>query len=163
MGWLKYPVVRRTGWAGLLGLGLGLILPAPGHARLGETEAAITKRFGDSLATLPAPANLPKSVQNRLVSKIYAVGGKKDGALVEITFLEGISASEFYFLEGEKAKAAEKLNETQIQIILEANAGTSAWEATGSSGWKRRDGSARAQLRETTPSVSLNPNIPLQT
>lgn len=157
------PALHRTVWAGFLMLGLGLALPSPSQARLGETETAITKRFGDSLATLPAPANLPKKLQNRLVSKIYAVGGKKDGALVEITFLEGISASEFYFLEGEKAKTPERLNETQIQMILEANAGNSSWESLGGSAWRRQDGSARAQIRETTPSVSLNPNIPLQT
>lgn len=157
------PALRRTGWVGLLGLGIGLALTTPGQARLGENEAAIIRRFGESLATLPAPANLPKSLQNRLVSKIYAVGGKKDGALVEITFLEGVSASEFYFLEGEKSKTTDKLNETQIQMILQANAGNSSWAALGGSGWRRQDGLARAQLRETIPSVSLNPNIPLQT
>jgi len=133
------------------------------QARLGENEAAITRRFGEPLATLPAATNLPKNLQKQLVSRIYGVGGKKDGALVEVTFLEGISTCEFYFLEGEKAKGPEKLNETQIQFILEANAGDSGWESTGGTSWKRKDGSAKAVLRETTPSVSLNPKIPLQT
>lgn len=142
---------------------LGLLLACPLQARLGETEPAIAKRFGNPLATLPAPADLPKSLQNRLVSRIYAVGGKKDGALVEITFLEGVSVNEFYFLEGEKAKTPEKFNETQIQYILDANAGNSSWEPTGRSDWKRRDGSAEARLREISPSVSLNPSVPLQT
>lgn len=148
-----------------LGVGLiwGLVLEPNLHARLGESETAIVRRFGEPLATLPAPANLPKNLQNRLVSKIYSVGGKKDGALIEVTFLEGVSASEFYFLESEKAKTTEKLNDTQIQFILEANAGDSAWEPTGATGWKRKDGTAKATLRETTPSVSLNPNVPLQT
>jgi len=142
---------------------VGFLLIPKLHARLGENEAAIARRFGDPLATLPAPANLPKNLQNRLVSKIYSVGGKKDGALIEVTFLEGFSASEFYFLEGEKAKTAEALNAMQIQYILEANAGDSSWESTGSTSWKRKDGLAKAALRETTPSVSLNPNVPLQT
>lgn len=141
----------------------GMCFSSKLHARLGESEAAIVRRFGEPLATLPAPANLPKNLQNRLVSKIFSVGGKKDGALIEVTFLEGVSTSEFYFLEGEKAKATEKLNDTQIQYILEANAGDSAWESTGSTSWKRKDGLAKATLRETTPSVSLNPNVPLQT
>ena len=133
------------------------------HARLGENEAAIVRRFGEPLATLPTPTNLPKNLPTRPISKIYSVGGKKDGALVEVTFLEGISACEFYFLEGEKAKTPERLNEMQIQLILEANAGESSWEPMGGTRWKRKDGSAKAILRETTPSVSLNPNIPLQT
>jgi len=142
---------------------IGLFLTPNIHARLGENETAIARRFGDPLATLPAPANLPKNLQTRLVSRIYSVAGKKDGALIEVTFLEGVSACEFYFLEGEKAKTPEKLNDAQIQFILEANAGDSTWESTGASSWKRKNGSAKAVLRETTPSVSLNPNIPLQT
>lgn len=156
-------ILSRALFRGAAVFCLGLFLTCPLQARLGENEAAIARRFGEPLATLPAPGNLPKKLQNRLVSRIYAVGGKKDGALVEITFLEGVSTCEFYFLEGEKSKAPEKLNEIQIQYILEANAGTSSWEATGGSGWRRRDGSAQAQLREAAPSVSLNPNVPLQT
>lgn len=133
------------------------------QARLGENEAAIVRRFGEPLATLPISTYLPKNLPIRPVSKIYSVGGKKDGALVEVTFLEGVSACEFYFLEGEKAKTPERLNDTQIQLILEANAGDSSWESGGGTQWKRKDGLAKALLRETTPSVSLNPNIPLQT
>jgi hypothetical protein len=142
---------------------IGLLFTGNLHARLGENESAIARRFGDPLATLPAPANVPKNLQTRLVSRIYGVGNKKDGALVEVTFLEGVSACEFYFLEGEKAKRTEKLNDAQIQFILEANAGDSTWESTGTTSWRRKDSSAKAVLRETTPSVSLNPNIPLQT
>lgn len=140
-----------------------LLLSSPLQARLGENEAAVTRRFGEPLATVPAPASLPKTLQSRLVTRIYPVGGKKDGALIEVTFLEGVSAREFYFLEQEKARIPEKLNETQVQLILEANAGDSGWEATSRSGWRRKDGTAKAEIREVSPSVSLNPNIPLQT
>jgi len=160
---LKFPSRRNLylGWSIVLALGLGSVPPL--QARLGENEAAIARRFAEPLATIPAPANLPKSLQSRLVTRVYSVGGKKDGALIEVTFLEGVSAREFYFLEKEKIRSSEKMNDTQIRFILEANAGDSAWEAQGSSAWKRKDGAAKAELRETTPSVSLNPNIPLQT
>lgn len=159
----RFPSIRsaRWGWVVLLVLSLGW--KAPLHARLGENEAAITRRFAEPIATLPAPTNLPKSLQAHLVTRIYAVGGKKDGALVEITFLEGVSAREFYFLEKEKSRISEKLDETQVRFILEANAADSQWETSGPSAWKRKDGAAKAELKEATPSISLNPTIPLQT
>ena len=142
---------------------LGLGWASPLQARLGESEAAVARRFAEPLVTLPAPAHLPKDLQSRLVTRVYSVGGRKDGALIEVTFLEGVSVREFYFLEREKARASEKMNDTQIRFILEANAGDSSWESTGNSSWKKKDGTAKAELRETPPSVSLNPNIPLQT
>ena len=142
-------------------MGLGCVSPL--QARLGESEAAVARRFSEPLATVPAPANLPKNLQTRLITRVYNVGGKKDGALIEVTFLEGVSVREFYFLEREKARASEKMNDTQIRFILEANAGDSAWESSGNSSWKRKDSLAKAELRETPPTVSLNPNIPLQT
>lgn len=133
------------------------------HARLGEDEAAISRRFGDPLATVPAPAGLPASLQARLVTRIYNVGGNKDGALVEVTWLEGASVREFYFLEKEKGKGGEFFNEAQIQIILEANGAGAGWESAGTAIWKRKDGAATAKRKATSPSVSLNPKIPLQT
>ena len=142
---------------------IGLGWAPPLQARLGENEAAITRRFAEPLATIPAPSSLPKTLQAHLVTRIYAVGGKKDGALVEITFLEGVSTKEFYFLEREKSRTSEKLDETQIRLIMEANAADSAWESVGNNSWKRKDGAAKAERKEATPSVSLNPNIPLQT
>ena len=143
--------------------GLILLFTTPVEARLGENEAAIGRRFGEPLATVPAPSQLPASLQARLVTRIFAVAGKQDGALVEVTLLEGISVREFYFLEREKGKAGDKFNDPQIQIILEANGAGSSWEPTGSTAWKRKDGLATAQRSEGSPSVSLNPKIPLQT
>lgn len=140
---------------------LALIFPA--QARLGEDEPALVRRFGEPLATVPAPATLPASLQARLVTRIYNVGGTKDGALVEVTLLEGVSVREFYFLEREKGKSGEIFNETQIQVILEANGGGSGWQSAGDSTWKRKDGAATALRKDVPPSVSLNPKIPLQT
>jgi len=98
-----------------------------------------------------------------LVTRIYNVGGNKDGALVEVTLLEGVSVREFYFLEREKGKSGEIFNETQIQVILEANGGGSGWQPAAASTWKRKDGAATALRKDVPPSVSLNPKIPLQT
>lgn len=133
------------------------------HARLGEDETAISRRFGEPLATVPAPPTLPASLQARLVTRIYNVGGGKDGALVEVTLLEGTSVREFYFLEKEKGKDGDFFNEAQIQIILEANGAGIGWESSGAANWKRTDGAATAKRKAASPSVSLNPKIPLQT
>lgn len=133
------------------------------HARLGEDETAISRRFGEPLATVPTPLTLPASLQARLVTRIYNVGGSKDGALVEVTLLEGTSVREFYFLEKEKEKSGGFFNEAQIQVILEANGADSGWESAGTAAWKRKDGAATAKRRAVSPSISLNPKIPLQT
>jgi len=144
-------------------LALSLLGAATLQARLGEDEAAIERRFGEPIASLAAPENLPSNLRSRLFSKIYSVAGKKDGALVEVTFLEGKSVREFYFLEREKSRTDLQLNDTQTNFILEANAGSSSWENSGRSQWMRKDGQAKAERRETAPSVSLNANVPLQT
>lgn len=163
---------------GAVRLGYPGLFPAPGcllaiplvlglvpfcQARLGENESAIVRRFGEPLATVPTPSSLPKTLQGQLITRVYNVGGKKDGALIEVTFLKGSSVREYYFLEREKTRPTDTLNETQIRLILEANAETSSWEPSGNSRWKRKDGGAKAEVREGEPSVSLNPNVPLQT
>lgn len=152
---MRFP--RVLGAVALVGLSFSC------HARLGEDETAISRRFGEPLATVPAPPTLPASLQARLVTRIYNVGGGKDGALVEVTLLEGASVREFYFLEKEKGKGGDFFNETQIQIILEANGAGFGWESAGTAAWKRKDGAATAQRKASSPSVSLNPKIPLQT
>jgi hypothetical protein len=141
----------------------GVIATSTLQARLGEDESAIGRRFGEPLATVAAPDHLPSTLRSRLVTRIYSVAGKKDGALVEITFLEGKSVREFYFLEREKSRPEQQLNQTQMGYILEANAGNSSWENSGRSHWIRKDGQAKAEHRETAPSVSLNASVPLQT
>jgi hypothetical protein len=135
---------------------------SPGQARLGETEAAIAQRFGAPVAIVPPPASLPASLQARLVTRVYNVGGNEEGALVEITLLDGTSVREFYFLEKEKSRKGENFNDPQVQIILEANAAGTAWESAGPSSWKRLDGAASAERREVSPAASLNPKISLQ-
>ena len=47
--------------------------------------------------------------------------------------------------------------------VKSAPAGGASAESSGNSSWKRKDSLAKAELRETPPTVSLNPNIPLQT
>ena len=153
-------LLRRSRVLGSIAL-IGLSVSC--HARLGEEEAAISRRFGEPLATVPAPPSLPASLQARLVTRIYNVGASKDGALVEVTLLEGASVREFYFLEKEKGKDGESFNETQIQVILEANGADSGWESAGTAAWKRKDGAATAKRKAVSPSISLNPKIPLQT
>jgi len=153
-------LLRRSRVLGSIAL-IGLSVSC--HARLGEEEAAISRRFGEPLATVPAPPSLPASLQARLVTRIYNVGASKDGALVEVTLLEGASVREFYFLEKEKGKDGESFNETQIQVILEANGAGSGWESAGTAAWKRKDGAATAKRKAVSPSISLNPKIPLQT
>lgn len=153
-------LLRRSRVLGSIAL-IGLSVSC--HARLGEEEAAISRRFGEPLATVPAPPSLPASLQARLVTRIYNVGASKDGALVEVSLLEGASVREFYFLEKEKGKDGESFNETQIHVILEANGAGSGWESAGTAAWKRKDGAATAKRKAVSPSISLNPKIPLQT
>jgi hypothetical protein len=157
LGWIFQEHGFR--WAVLAGL---ISAASPGQARLGETEPAIARRFGEPVATVPPPAALPAPLQARLTTRVYNVGGTKEGALVEVTLLDGTSVREFYFLEKEKSRKGENFNDPQVQVILEANAAGTAWESAGSSSWKRLDGAAIAERREVSPAVSLNPKIPLQ-
>ena len=137
-------------------------------ARLGESEIAIEKRFGDALRSVPQDANLPKKLQERASTRVYQIAGNQDGALIEVTFLDGKSCREFYFLEREKSQASRGLNEAQVRFILEVNAQGSGWDpsssgkANNSTFWKRKDQAAQAEFRETTPSINLNQAVPLQ-
>lgn len=157
-GWRWQVVSPKGGWWAAL-----VVVAFPCYARLGEDEAAIARRFGEPIATVPAPATLPASLQGRLVTRIYNVGGTKEGALVEVTLLQGTSVREFYFLEREKGRSGESFNEAQVQIILEANSAGLGWETASPLSWKRKDSAAVARRMEVAPSVSLNPRIPLQT
>lgn len=139
-----------------------------GFARLGETSAAIEKRFHDPLRLVPASSALPKKSQDRVTTRIYRIGENKDGALVEVTFLDGISSREFYFLEREKSQTSRGLNDAQIRFILEVNAQGSSWEACASeksnrgTAWQRQDEAARAKFQDSQPTINLNSTSPLE-
>jgi hypothetical protein len=137
-------------------------------ARLGESEIAIEKRFGEPQRSVPQDANLPKKLQERASTRVYQIAGNQDGALIEVTFLDGKSCREFYFLEREKSQTSRGLNDAQVRFILEVNAQGSGWDpsssgkANHSTSWKRKDREALAEFRETAPSINLNQAVPLQ-
>jgi hypothetical protein len=138
------------------------------HARLGETETAIEKRFGEALRSIPQDVNMPKKLQERASTRVYQIAGNQDGALIEVTFLDGKSCREFYFLEREKSQTSRGLNDAQVRFILEVNAQGSGWDPSSSGQpnnstfWKRKDQAALAEFRETAPSINLNQAVPLQ-
>ena len=101
---------------------ISIFVASNGYARLGETSEAIEKRFNEAVRLVPASSTLPKKLQDRVATRIYQIGANRDGALVEITFLDGVSSREFYFLEREKSQTSRGLNDAQIRFILEVNA-----------------------------------------
>ena len=105
-------------WIRLIFLCISILIASNGYARLGETFAAIEKRFNDPIRLVPTTSAIPKKFQDRVTTRIYAIGGHQDGALVEITFLDGVSSREFYFLEREKSQTSRGLNDAQIRFIL---------------------------------------------
>ena len=138
------------------------------QARLGETSAAIEKRFNDPIRKVPHDPSLPKKLQDRVTKQVYQIAGNQEGALIEVTFLDGVSCREFYFLEREKSQISRGFNDAQVRFILEANAQGSVWfvapstKSNGSTSWKRKDQTAVAEFKEMVPSINLNPALPLQ-
>ena len=147
---------------------LSFFAVSSGFARLGETSTAIEKRFNDPIRTVPPSSAVPKKFQDRVTTGIYRIGGNQDGALVEVTFLDGISSREFYFLEREKSQTSRGLNDAQIRFILEANTQGSIWEACAAeklnrgTSWKRQDQAANARFQDIQPTINLNSTTPLE-
>ena len=145
-----------------------IFMASSGYARLGETFAAIEKRFNDPIRLVPTSSAIPKKFQDRVTTRIYKIGGNQDGALVEITFLDGVSSREFYFLEREKIQTSRGLNDAQIRFILEVNAQGSSWDACApektnrGTSWKRQDQAASAKFQDTQPTINLNSTSPLE-
>jgi len=138
------------------------------QARLGETTSAIEKRFNDPVRTVAQDPSLPKKLQDRVTKQIYQIAGNQEGALIEVTFLDGVSCREFYFLEREKSQISRGFNDAQVRFILEANAQGSGWDVSpstkskGSTSWERKDQTAVAEFKVMVPSINLNPALPLQ-
>ena len=155
-------------WIRLIFLCISILIASKGYARLGETFAAIEKRFNDPIRLVPTSSAIPKKFQDRATTRIYAIGGNQDGALVEITFLDGVSSREFYFLEREKIQTSRGLNDAQIRFILEVNAQGSSWDACApertnrGTSWKRQDQAASAKSQDTQPTINLNSTTPLE-
>ena len=145
-----------------------ILVASNGYARLGETFTAIEKRFAEPIRLVPVSSALPKKYQERVASRIYRINGNQDGALVEITFLDGVSSREFYFLEREKIQTSRGLNDAQIRFILEVNAQGSSWDACApekancGTSWKRQDQAASAKFQDTQPTINLNSTTPLE-
>ena len=155
-------------WIRLILLCFSILIASNGYARLGETFAAIEKRFNDPIRLVPTSSAIPKKFQDRATTRIYAIGGNQDGALVEITFLDGVSSREFYFLEREKIQTSRGLNDAQIRFILEVNAQGSSWDACApektnrGTSWMRQDQAASANFQDTQPAINLNATSPLE-
>ncbi|NBS07131.1 MAG: hypothetical protein EBS69_07000 [Verrucomicrobia bacterium] len=147
---------------------ISIFVASNGYARLGETSEAIEKRFNEAVRLVPASSTLPKKLQDRVATRIYQIGANRDGALVEITFLDGVSSREFYFLEREKSQTSRGLNDAQIRFILEVNAQGSSWDACApektnrGTSWKRQDQAASAKFQDTQPTINLNSTSPLE-
>jgi hypothetical protein len=162
----QFPFCLDRAW-GIFGC-LFLLVATPSYARLGETTAAIEKRFADPIRLVQVNSALPKKYQDRVTSRIYRINGNQDGALVEITFLDGVSSREFYFLERDKSQTSRGLNDAQIRLILEVNAQGSTWEASApeksnrGTSWKRQDQGASARSQDTQPTINLNSTSPLE-
>jgi hypothetical protein len=155
-------------WMRVIFFFISILVASNGYARLGETFTAIEKRFNDPIRLVPASSAIPKKFQDRVTTRIYQIGGNQEGALVEITFLDGVSSREFYFLEREKSQTSRGLNDAQIRFILEVNAQGSSWDACAPEksnrgiSWKRKDESASARFQDTQPTINLNSNSPLE-
>jgi hypothetical protein len=155
-------------WIRLILLCISILIASNGYARLGETFAAIEKRFNDPIRLVPTTSAIPKKFQDRVTTRIYKIGGNQDGALVEITFLDGVSSREFYFLEREKIQTSRGLNDAQIRFILEVNAQGSSWDACApektnrGTSWRRQDQAASAKFQDTQPTINLNSTSPME-
>jgi hypothetical protein len=155
-------------WMRVIFFFIFIFVASSGYARLGETSEAIEKRFNEAVRLVPASSTLPKKLQDRVATRIYQIGGNQDGALVQITFLDGVSSREFYFLEREKSQTSRGLNDAQIRFILEVNAQGSSWDACAPEksnrgiSWKRKDEAASAKFQDTQPTINLNSTTPLE-
>jgi hypothetical protein len=155
-------------WMRSIFFSISIFVASNGYARLGETFAAIEKRFNDPIRLVPTTSAIPKKFQDRVTTRIYQIGGNQEGALVEITFLDGVSSREFYFLEREKSQTSRGLNDAQIRFILEVNAQGSSWDACApekanrGTSWKRQDQAASAKFQDTQPTINLNSTTPLE-
>jgi hypothetical protein len=83
----------------------------PARARLGETQAKVTERYGK-------PTQVYRDVKGR-TGYIY----RFDGYLVMVQYIDGISHSEIYAKENDA-----ELNEKELDSILAANASGEKWQ-----------------------------------
>jgi len=90
-----------------------LLICSSANARIGENESQIEARYGKPFKTFTA-AESPRPA----VKKMY----KSAGIVILVSFLNGVSESESY------AKPDAKINRTEVETILQANAQGKEWK-----------------------------------
>jgi hypothetical protein len=88
-----------------------LFLAASAHARLGDTQAKVTERYGK-------PVQVYRDVKGR-TGYIH----RFDGYLIMVQYIDGISQSEVYARENDA-----ELNDTELDAIHAANAQGGQWQ-----------------------------------
>jgi hypothetical protein len=88
-----------------------VLFSASAFARIGETEAQIETRYGK-------PIKMAGHYDGPGMAKMY----EKAGLRIIVTFIEGISQSEYY-----SKPARAKLDSREVETILAANAGDKRW------------------------------------
>ncbi|MEO5717814.1 MAG: hypothetical protein ABIR29_04500 [Chthoniobacterales bacterium] len=115
------------------------LLPGTAAARIGETEAEVKARYGDPIFNLPSRENT--------LTKCYLSGGFS----IAVTYVGGKSAREM-LAKADKSEITEK----EINRLLEANSGGSAWNAQQLAGEKNvPDGLLGWRTDDEKPRVAL--------
>jgi hypothetical protein len=116
----------------LLTLLLIITLTGPTWARLGETEAQLTARYGaktgSGRASMPAAPDM--------------LNFKKSGFEITVYLLNGVSAEEVI-----TKSSADAIIDDEIETLLKVNGNGHDWvEVPGMKAWKRDDDGARAWI-----------------
>ena len=64
-------------WMRVIFFFIFIFVASNGYARLGETFAAIEKRFNDPIRLVPTTSAIPKKFQDRVTTRIYQIGGNQ--------------------------------------------------------------------------------------
>lgn len=97
-----------------------LLLSSSALARLGETEAESTKRYGAPTTTLAAPTD------KTLLEGAKEVTYSYEGWRVRVAFLNG-KAARMEYAKLPEGGALKKLSETEVNAILEAEKGQNSF------------------------------------
>jgi len=115
------------------------IAAAPLHARLGETEEQIAKRYGEPV----------KKESDNLKEGAFKAFYEAHTYSIEVTFIDGLSALEYF-----KRDYEPKLTEEEITSLLQANCGSSKWVLKSNGNDVRdyvlEDGKAHASTSKNT-------------
>ena len=117
-------------------------LVASAQGGIGDTEAQIRARYGETIGVLPAPAG------DASLTKCYS----SEGFIISVTYVKGHSVREI-LTKGNNSK----ITETEIQTALRANAGGSTWNAeqladprtTGVQEWRTSNQESRVAIYDS--------------